>query len=368
MIRTFFWVAFAPASFLALIAMEASAQDWAKAMFDHTSYDFGTVARGAKVEHRFPLENIYLEDAHIESIRSSCGCTLAEVTRQSLKTYERSEVVATLDTRNFKGRRDATLTVVFDKPFRAEVQLHIYAYIRSDVVVQPGEARFESVAQGTPARQRLTVSYAGRDNWRIVAVKTGQPYISAKAVELGRNLGQVTYELQVELQSTAPPGYLRDQVILVTDDPDPRTSQVPVMVEAIVTPAIQVRPSPLMLGVLRPGQATTRHLVVQGNAPFQILEMNGPDDRFQFRLPEKPKSVQLVPITFTATESAGKITGTIQIRTDLAGGNALEVRVDGEVLAADPQSPTADVPAGGDATTVAPESLPQPIDPAEASN
>lgn len=367
MTRTFFWAAFAPA-LLALIATNVSAQDWANAMFQHTSHDFGTVARGAKVEHRFPFENIYLEDAHVASIRSSCGCTIAEVTRQSLKTYERSEVVATLDTKNFKGRRDASLTVVFDKPFPAEVQLHIYAYIRSDVVVQPGEARFESVAQGTPARQKLTVSYAGRNNWRIVAVKTGQPYISAKAVEVGRNLGQVTYELQVELQQNAPAGYLRDQVVLVTDDPDPRTAQVPVMVEAIVSPAVQVRPSPLMLGVLRPGQTTTRHLVVQGRAPFQILDMTGPDDRFQFKLPPAAKPVQLIPVTFTATESAGKISGTIQIRTDLAGGNALEVRVDGEVLAPDSQTPAVEAPTGSDAPGVAPGSLPEPVDPAGAPN
>ena len=36
-------------------------QQWAKEMFDHTSHDFGTVARGAKMEHRFTLENIYEE-------------------------------------------------------------------------------------------------------------------------------------------------------------------------------------------------------------------------------------------------------------------------------------------------------------------
>ena len=34
-------------------AASGRAQDWAKAMFDHTAHDFGTVARGAKVEHSF---------------------------------------------------------------------------------------------------------------------------------------------------------------------------------------------------------------------------------------------------------------------------------------------------------------------------
>ena len=34
-------------------ASVSHSQDWARAMFDATTYDFGVVARGAKVEHRF---------------------------------------------------------------------------------------------------------------------------------------------------------------------------------------------------------------------------------------------------------------------------------------------------------------------------
>ena len=73
----------------ALIAGRATAQDWAREMFDHTSHDFGTVARGAKVEHRFIVENIYLEDAHIKSAKASCGCTSPEVPVEILKTWKR---------------------------------------------------------------------------------------------------------------------------------------------------------------------------------------------------------------------------------------------------------------------------------------
>ena len=51
-------------------------QDWARKMFDDTTtHDFGVVARGAKAEHRFVIENIYEEDAHIKSVTSSCQCS-----------------------------------------------------------------------------------------------------------------------------------------------------------------------------------------------------------------------------------------------------------------------------------------------------
>ena len=83
-----------------------------------TSYDFGTVARGAKVEHRFAVENIYLEDAHIKSAKASCGCTSPEVPAQILKTWQKAYVVAKVDTVHFEGQKDVTIDVEFDKPFR----------------------------------------------------------------------------------------------------------------------------------------------------------------------------------------------------------------------------------------------------------
>src|SRR5208337_5641076 len=89
----------------ALIADRAWAQDWARDMFDHTSYDFGTVARGAKVEHAFGVENIYLEDAHIESAQASCGCTTPEVPVEILKTWKKAYVVAKVNTVHFEGQK-----------------------------------------------------------------------------------------------------------------------------------------------------------------------------------------------------------------------------------------------------------------------
>ena len=96
------------------------AQDWAKAMFDRTTHDFGVVARGAKVEHRFVVENSYEEDAHIKSVSSSCGCSTPQVTKQLLKTWEKAEIVVTLDTRGFLGRKDATITVDLRSAVRRE--------------------------------------------------------------------------------------------------------------------------------------------------------------------------------------------------------------------------------------------------------
>src|SRR6188768_1949121 len=116
------------------------AKEWAQKMFHVTSHDFGHLARGAKAEFSFELQNLYEEDVHIADVRTSCGCTTPTITKPTLKTWEKGSIVATLNTRSFVGQRNSTLTVVIDKPFYAEVPITISGNIHSDVDFQPGVA------------------------------------------------------------------------------------------------------------------------------------------------------------------------------------------------------------------------------------
>jgi hypothetical protein len=310
------------------VASAGHAQDWAKGMFDHTTHNFGVVARGAKVEHRFIIENSYEEDAHIKSVESSCGCTKAQVNRQLLKSWEKAEVLVAVDTRTFLGQKDATIKVVFDLPFAAEVQLHVHTYIRSDIVVQPGAVLFGSLAQGTGALQTLAVKYAGRDDWRIAKVECANPSIETVATETNRSPGKVDYSLSVRLKPDAPPGYIRDQVVLVTNDLDMRSARVPVSIEGLVIPALSVRPSPLLLGTAEAGKPAMRNLVVQGRAPFRILSIRSSDERFQCAVPTETKAAHVLSVTFLSKDgkaSPGVQHTKIRIETDLAGAKVVEV-------------------------------------------
>jgi hypothetical protein len=308
-------------------------QDWAKAMFSETSHDFGVVAAGAKVEYKFVIQNIYEEDTHIASVQSSCGCTSPKIDKQFLKTWEKAELTAVVntDTRQYYGRKDATITVKFDRPFPAEVQVHIHTYIRRDVVVQPGVVQFGSVGQGTAMKQKLSVSYAGRDDWRIERVESSDPYVEGQVAEVSRGAGLVKYDLYVTLKANAPAGYVQDQLTLVTNDANQRSARVPVTVEGVVSQALSVRPSPLFLGVIETGQPVTRPLVIQGKAPFRITSVRSDDSRFQCKAPEGANTVHLLPVTFDAKNSLGKITGKIHIETDYPNAKPLDVDVNVQV-------------------------------------
>lgn len=315
-------------------AADASAQEWAKKMFETTSHDFGSVARGAKVEYRFVLTNIYEEDVHVAGVRSSCGCTSPTISKDQLKTYEKGAIVAAFNTQHFLGQRSATITVTIDKPFYAEVQLNVQGYIRSDIVFTPGLADMGNVDLGAPAEKKVTITYAGRDDWKITDVKPSSKHLEATIKEQTRAVGQVTYELTVKLLPGSPLGYVHDQVTLITNDQ--RSTQVPLDVEARIVSEVTLNPASLFLGVLKPGQKVTKQLVVQGKKPFRITGVKCAAQGYQFQPDNEAKAVHLLPVTYTAGDKPGKFIDKIVIESDLGAGVIPELSTYAQVVAPEP--------------------------------
>jgi hypothetical protein len=305
------------AGVLTLFSSAANAQQWATDMFETMQHDFGTVAAGAKTEFEFPLKNIYLEDVHVASVTTSCGCTTPSIKKESLKTYEKGAIVAVFNTRTFSGSRGATLTVTIDKPFYAQVQLQVSGYIRRDVVMEPGSVDFGSVDQGANEEKSIAINYAGRPDWQILRVKSDNPHLTGEVRQTKREGGQVGYRLTVHMDADAPPGALRDHLVLVTNDHN--STQVPVLVQGVVQSGIVVAPTTLFLGVLQPGQKVTKQLVIKGKKPFRILSVSSDGEGFEFDTSAEgePKQVHLVPVTFVAGGEPGKISHSIRIETDL---------------------------------------------------
>ena len=88
-----------------LLSVPTFGQEWATKMFATTSHDFGTVARGQRTEFEFALENLYVEDVHIASVRASCHCTTPEIKTETLKTHQKGAIRAKFNTAAFLGQR-----------------------------------------------------------------------------------------------------------------------------------------------------------------------------------------------------------------------------------------------------------------------
>ena len=314
---------------LAASAASASAQQWAEKMFSDRSINFGAVPRAAKIEHDFVVTNPYNEEVHISHVRSSCGCTQPRIEGDTLKPNESGKIVARFNTQAFTGQRGATLTVTFDRPQWAEVQLQVKGYIRTDVVLNPTYVNFGSVAEGKPSEKKVAINYAGRSDWKITGVKSASPFVTADVKETRREGGRVSYELDVKLADDAPKGYLNDQITLLTNDT--RATQFPVNVEGRIVPELTVSPAALLLGNLQPGQEVTKQIVVKGIEPFKIVDIRCDEQGFSFQPSDEAKTVHLVPVKFIVPNKPGKTSCQIEIVTDKNDSQTVTLPVSCEI-------------------------------------
>lgn len=308
------------ASLLILLGGTAAlGQEWARKMFETTEHDFGSVACYAKAEYEFKLKNIYLEDVHIASISTSCGCTTPRIEKEWLKTYEEGAIVAHFNTDSFRGQHGATLTVRIDKPFPARVQLHVKGYIHGDIKVEPGSVDLGTVDYGSAVARTVRLSRSGRSGWKIADVKSANPYLETELTEVRRSSWSVEYDLTVRLAENAPAGYIKEHLQLVTNDS--RGREFPVLVEGRVLAPVTVSPNALFMGVVEKGDTVTKRLVIRSKTPFRILSIHCDDRSFEFGeyRTDVARPVHVVPVTFVAGKGtgAGKIAQMIRIETDL---------------------------------------------------
>ncbi|HEX2476395.1 MAG TPA: DUF1573 domain-containing protein [Lacipirellulaceae bacterium] len=314
------WLIAAIFCIAALAAQAANAEAWVAKMFEQREHDFGTVARGADTVYRFPVKNIYKQDIELVSVRSSCGCTTPSLENKVLKTYDVGYVVARFNTRTFTGLHGATLTVEVrwndnGRVRRGETQVRVNGNIRGDVVFQPGAIQFDSVQQGTPAEERVEVTYAGRSTWKIVDVRGASDDFEVVLTQKQRYSGRVGYELLVRLKETAAAGYFNEQLVLVTNDD--RNPRIPLHVAGRVISQISVAPESVLLGNVTLGGQVSKKVIVRGQKPFRILSVKCDEDSFQFKVDDRASERHVVEIVFDAKKNLGNVKQTIHIATDL---------------------------------------------------
>jgi hypothetical protein len=94
----------------------ASGADQGRAMpriaFEEEVHDFGRVIEGEKITYAFKFTNDGKAELLITDVKSSCGCTVAEFTKEALKPGERGLVKITFDSSNRKGFQNKSITVI----------------------------------------------------------------------------------------------------------------------------------------------------------------------------------------------------------------------------------------------------------------
>jgi len=94
-----------------------------KIVFDKTTYDFGKIKEGQKVEYEFNFTNQGKTDLNLRKITSTCGCTTINPKEMVIKPGASSSLKVIFDSNGKKGSQNKGITIYSNDPKNSEVSL-----------------------------------------------------------------------------------------------------------------------------------------------------------------------------------------------------------------------------------------------------
>lgn len=83
-----------------------------KIAFLESSFDFGDIIQGDKVEHIFEFENIGNEPLIISDVRTTCGCTVPEWPREPIAPGVKTSIKVVFNSSGKMGIQNKVITVM----------------------------------------------------------------------------------------------------------------------------------------------------------------------------------------------------------------------------------------------------------------
>jgi hypothetical protein len=313
---------------LTVAASGAGAANWAEGLFTEKAHDFGPVPRGGKFHHEFLLVNRLAEPVTILNIHASCGCTTGRAAVSQVAAGQSAVIEAEMDTRNFVGAKSTVLyvTLVTAAGKESEARLAISANILSDVVLNPGSVDFGSVVRGQAPSRVLTIDRVGQSSWKIERMISASRVLTGQLVETARNDSTVQYTLTLALKPDTPAGIVRDEIRLLTNDPE--TASIPIPVTASIRGDLVATPSVLALGRVTSAGGAQGRFLVRASRPFVIVSVDGGGDGFSVAPVDASKSTShILTVLYRPEEgrTRGDLKRTFRVVTDLPGEPSLEL-------------------------------------------
>ena len=311
-------------------------------------HDSGTVAKGDKINWSFEVRNTGTSDLEILAAKPVCGCTVADFDKV-IKPGATGKVTAHVDTTNFSGAINKSVTLETNDPSAPTAQLTLTAIVKPYVEAWPKSAaapagfiRF-NLLQGDAQSELVTLYSDETEPFEILKVDSPQDWIkvvptkienAADRIAVGQK-DQNQYQLNVTVGGPdAHVGPIAEKIHILTNSkhqPDYWLS-----VSGVVRPTFRVEPTGINFGEVAPTDtAATRTITIRSN------DLKTPES---FAVTKAESGIAGVTAAFKPTDKKGEFEVTLQVAKDAKPG-ALDGTV--TITTNDRIKPTITVPVKG---------------------
>jgi hypothetical protein len=252
-----------------------------KIKFDKTVYDFGTTSMVQSLTGKFVYENIGDAVLELKKPSTSCGCTVASLTPETLKPGEKGELVFTLTVGNItRGHAEKHITVPSNDPAAPSIELTVKADMTSVYEYEPQQVNIGDLRQHMTTNVSVFVKRTDGKNLRISKAETGSDFIRSR-IEPVAGSTNTAARVWIEVTAQGAPRRFADSLRVYGDD----QAQLlfPVTVFGRITGPMTVEPEVVFWNIedtdhwpeSAPEEMTTRKVKVEGNDD-QTLELKNP--------------------------------------------------------------------------------------------
>ncbi|MBI1318052.1 MAG: DUF1573 domain-containing protein [Candidatus Hydrogenedens sp.] len=237
-------------------------------------FDFGTQDNTGKVQHDFTVMNVGTATLVISDVKSSCGCTIAELKKKTLEPGEETTVSATFNLHDKQGPQTKVISVTSNDPKVPVYKLELRGVAEPAILVEPRFLNFGRVL-GENAEPQTVQIKANKDDVNInidrIEVSTDEWAAEKEVVTEGKE-----YKVTVKNVKPLAPGISQAVVTLFTDDAD--HPQIPIRIHAAVVGDLDVAPTQINLRWSEDGAPTQQYMRVGPGriTDFKILEVKTP--------------------------------------------------------------------------------------------
>jgi len=315
--------------------------------FEETLFDFGDIWDHEKVTHNYAFTNTGTETLNITEVRSTCGCTVPELTKKLYEPGESGIITVIFDPENRGGNQRKTIHVTTNSKTTPRVGLTFHAVVSKVLDIQPTIANLGRVFKNEEKGMKISI-LGSIPGFMAVPAKV-QPkdaemfiieHVETLDVEVdGKMVPKST--LRISIKPGLPVG--RHSVDLLIKTNDERRPEVSLRTTVTIVGDLQARPPRFALGRLDPGSEfeATLTLVNRVADPFKITKIEPSPDLKDIQITHKPaiegqSDAYIITVRGIAPADQARILGQIIIYTDLESEARMELPIYGFVSGTTP--------------------------------
>jgi hypothetical protein len=310
-----------------------------------TSYDFGTVKQGERVEHGFVIKNRGKAKLRIKGVDCPRGLFLEAKADEEIPPGGSGQVVLSLETFKYTETIQIKAVVYTNDPNLSSFELALTGRVIAPIAFRPFKAVFLAAFQGETVERVLTINNNTETPLEIFGIEAGSKRFQAQLQKVKE--GQ-EYKLIVNNNPDATPGKTREDLLLFVSHPEPAEIKLPVNIyikkdvylfpDAVTlgkigigelqkklakSPEIIQLLTQTVLVKLRPGKGKNFQIKLEHELPFLNIKKTPESNSETYRL-----DVSLVPDKL----KPGKIDSYITVHTNDKEVPELSIPVKGEFL------------------------------------